>query len=95
MAAERINEIAALLNHANQAHHDYEVNQLKGQFDQQWPRWYAGYAVEHGISALLGHVMEVDTLAQYLAASNTEFEAAHTGEAWADYTARAIARKFG
>jgi hypothetical protein len=94
MAADRIDEIAALLKQASDAHHQYEVNRLKGQFDQAWPRWYAGYAVEQGISALLGHAVIVEALAQFLAASNAEFEAAQPGEPWEDYTARAIARKF-
>jgi len=33
------------LNDAGNAHHDYQSNALGGEFDQQWPGWYAAYVL--------------------------------------------------
>jgi hypothetical protein len=92
MAADRIAAIDALLVQASEAHHDFESTQLNGVYDQDWPRWYADYAVEHGLDTLAGHPITTDGLARFLAASNAEFEAAETKprESWATYTARRI-----
>jgi hypothetical protein len=92
MAADRIAAIDALLVEAGEAHHDFEATELHGVYDQDWPRWYAAYAVEHGLGTLAGHAITTDRLAQFFADSNLEFEAAQTkaGESWATYTARRI-----
>lgn len=88
MAGDRLIEIAQLLDQAGQAHGKYEHSELKGVYDQDWPRWYAGYVVEQGISALLGHVVTVDQVAQFFIASYSEFQQAKTSESWSAYTAR-------
>ena len=41
--------IDALLVRAAAAHGEFEETELQGVYDQAWPRWYATYAVEHGI----------------------------------------------
>jgi hypothetical protein len=90
MAADRIASIEALLVQAGEAHHDFEETELNGVYDQEWPHWYAVYAVEHGLDALAGHAITTDRLAQFFADSNVEFEAAKPIESWASYTARRI-----
>jgi hypothetical protein len=93
MAAERIEAINALLVEAQQAHAVYEAEELDGVYDQDWPQWYATYAVEHGIGMMLERDVTADDLAAFLASSYGDFEQADPkpGEPWAEYTARRIA----
>ena len=88
MTGDRVEEIAALLVQAGQAHQKFEQSELKGVYDQDWPRWYAGYLVEQGISALIGHAVTVDQLAQFFISNYAEFQKAGSGESWANFTAR-------
>lgn len=88
MAADRVEEIATLLDQAGQAHHNYEQNQLHGTPDTDWPRWYAGYVVEQGISALLGHAITVDALAKFFIDIDAEFQRTRQTESWSGYVAR-------
>ena len=92
MAADRIEAVNALLVQTMEAHGTFEETELNGVYDEEWPRWYAAYAVEHGIGALVGHAVSADQLAQFLASSNVEFERAEPkpDEPWAAYTARRI-----
>jgi len=91
MAGDRVDEITLLLEQAGEAHGRYEQSELKGVYDQQWSRWYAGYVVEQGISALLGHVVTVDQVAAFFASSNLDYEKIKPAvESWAHYTARRI-----
>lgn len=88
-----IEAINALLVQAEEAHGVFEETELKGVYDQEWPRWYAAYAVEHGIGALIGRAVTNDQLAQFLASTNVEFEQAEPTphEPWAAYTAGRLA----
>jgi hypothetical protein len=90
MAQDRVDEIAELLVQAGQAHGKYEQTELKGVYDQDWARWYAGYVVEQGISALLGHAVTVDQLTKFFIASYLEFQQVKPNEDWANYTARKL-----
>ncbi len=93
MAVDRIEAISALLVQAERAHGVYEGTELNGVYDQEWPRWYAAYAVEHGISALVDHDVTTEQLAALLASSYAELEQTDPkpAEPWATYTARRIA----
>ena len=93
MAADQVGAVNALLVETMEAHGAFEATELNGVYDQDWPRWYATYAIEHGIGALIGHDVTSDRLAQFLASSNAEFEHAEpkASEPWAVYTARRIA----
>lgn len=84
--------VVALLVQTKQAHGEFEEAELKGVYDQDWPRWYAAFAVEHGIRTLVGHAISVDQLAEFLASTNAEFEQTkpELREPWAIYTARRI-----
>jgi hypothetical protein len=92
MAAGRIEALTALLAQAGEAHGKYEETELNGVYDKDWAGWYAAYAVEHGIGALIGHTISTDRLAEFLARSNVEFEGTEprSAEPWAAYTARRI-----
>jgi hypothetical protein len=88
-----IEALDMLLAEAGAAHGRFEETALKGVYDQAWPQWYAAYAVEHGIGALVGRAVTADELAQFLASSNLDFERIEPkpSEPWAAYTARRIA----
>lgn len=92
MAAD-IEALRALLVQTGEAHGVFEETELNGVYDQEWPRWYAAYAVDHGIGALVGRGVTADELAQFLASSNADLERieAASREPWATYTARRIA----
>ena len=92
MAQDRIAEVTALLGRAEEAHGAYERGELGGVYDEEWPRWYATYAVDQGIGAMLGHEVSADDLADFLTSSNAEFQSAEPKptEPWATYTARRI-----
>ena len=89
---DRTEAIRALLAKAEQAHRTFETTELNGVYDQEWPRWYAAYAVEHGFGALVGHTVTADQLAQFLASTFVEFQQTEPkpSEPWAGYTARRI-----
>ena len=88
MALDRVDEIAHLLEQAGQAHGKYEQTELKGVYDQNWALWYAGYVVEQGVSALIGHAVTVDQVARFFTDTYADFQKANSREPWAAYTAR-------
>ena len=88
MTDDRVDEIADLLAAAGRAHGKYEQTVLNGVYDRDWARWYAGYVVEQGISALLGHAVTVDQVAKFFTGSFAEYQRDQIAEAWDSYTAR-------
>ena len=91
-ADDRTEAVTALLSETEAAHGVYETTELKGVYDQDWPRWYATYVVEHGIADLLGHAVTADRLAAFLASTFDEFKGADPKptESWPAWTARRI-----
>jgi hypothetical protein len=89
---DRTDAIAALLAEAERAHKIYESNELGGVYDEDWARWYAAYAVDHGIGGLVGRHVAADPLAGVLTRAFDEFKRAEPkpAESWADWTARRI-----
>ena len=74
MATDRAEAVAALLVQAEGAHGAYEATELNGVYDKEWPTWYAGYLVQHGLGDLLGHEVTTDRVAEFLASKYAEFE---------------------
>jgi hypothetical protein len=93
MSADRTESLVALLGQAEAAHGVYESTELKGLYDQNWPRWYAQYAVDHGIGTLLSRTVLAEELAGILSTAWEEFQAADPKppETWAEFTARRLA----
>ncbi len=93
MTTDRIGALEALLAETEAAHGVYETAELNGVYDQEWPRWYAAYAVEHGIGAILGRDVGVDELAQSLTASWDELQRAdpRPTDPWTAFIARRLA----
>lgn len=93
MEADRVNAVHALLVRAEEAHGRFEATELNGVYDKEWPRWYAAYAVDHGIGDILGHDLTTEELAEFLTTSYADFEQVDPKptEPWAAYIARRIA----
>ena len=93
MTTDRIGALQALLAQTEAAHGVFETTELNGVYDQEWPRWYAEYAVQHGIGTLLGRAVTADELARFLTSSWDELQQAdpRPSDPWAAYTARRIA----
>lgn len=91
-ADDQVEAVAALLSKAEAAHGVYEATVLNGVYDQDWPRWYAAYALEHRIGELVGHDVGANRLGAFLASSFEAFKAADPKptESWAAWTARRI-----
>lgn len=93
---DRADAVAALLVEAEQAHGVYEAEELNGVYDREWPRWYATYAVEHGIGELLGRGVDVDQLTSLLATGFEEFERVKPpATPWSAHLARRITETLG
>ena len=93
MALDSTDAVRVLLEETKAAHGRFEETELKGVYDQDWPSWYATYAVDHGIGELIGHPIRAEALAEFLTTSNMEFERLDPRpiEPWTAYTARRIA----
>jgi hypothetical protein len=89
---DRTEAVSALLSRTEQAHGVFEATELDGVYDQDWMRWYAVFAVEHGIGALVGKLVTIDRLAEFLGTTFAEFKGLdpEPSEGWAAYTARRI-----
>jgi hypothetical protein len=74
MDSERTDRLAALLLEAQQAHGKYEATELNGVFDEEWPQWYASYAVDHGLAQILGREVAEERVGRHLATAYAEYE---------------------
>ena len=92
MALDPTDAVSRLLEETKAAHGTFEETELKGVYDQEWPSWYARYAVDHGIDELVGRPIRAEALAEFLTTSNMEFERLdpRPTETWTAYTARRI-----
>jgi len=92
MTTDRIAALEALLGETEAAHGNYETTELNGVYDEQWPRWYAEYAVEHGIDAIVGREVSPDELTELLTARWAELQGAdpRPSEPWTTFIARRL-----
>ena len=93
MNDETTRAIESLLAQTEEAHGAYESAELGGVYDQQWPRWYAEYAVGHGIADLVGHAVDTDRLATLLADGFADYKRVdpRPPASWTAYLAEQIA----
>ncbi|MBE7555460.1 MAG: hypothetical protein HS126_30790 [Anaerolineales bacterium] len=91
MSANNITQIAMLLSQAGSAHHHFEQTALKGVYDQEWPAWYADYAIQHSLGELLPTPVTVEQLGRFLAENYEVYQQENSKLGWADYTAQQIA----
>lgn len=90
-----ITQIAALLNQAGQAHHEYEQTVLNGVYDEDWPNWYAQYVIDQGVLALVQQPLTAPELAAFLKDNYEVFKSAHSQASWANYAAQQIEIAYG
>jgi hypothetical protein len=81
--------LADLLSSAEAAHGQYEARELGGEFDQEWPRWYADFLLQHGIDRHLG-ATDMDQLAGQLAECDEAYRREQPAMDWAPYYARRL-----
>ena len=87
-------DITRLLLQAQDAHHEYEENELDGEYDEEWPAWYAAYVIEHGLSAHLSQPVSVDRLTEFLIDCNARYEESSAQESWHEFAAAAMLAEF-
>ena len=87
--------IAGLLLRAKDAHGVYEATELKGEYDADWPRWYAEWTIEHGLAELAGRPAPLDRVAQLLETGYAEYERSDVKESedWASYVGRRLSEE--
>ena len=92
MNDDLVDTVAALLRQAEDAHGRYEESELNGVYDDNWPQWYAAYAVDHGLAQTLGQTLTTSDLADLLASGFAEFQAADPtpAETWDAFIAQRI-----
>lgn len=85
--------VAELLREAEQHHAVYEATELKGEYDRDWPHWYATYAIEHGLDEVLGRPTPLDRVGPFLARAYADYEALDPkpAEGWSGYVGRRLA----
>ena len=95
MSSERIRALEALLVETENAHGAYETTELNGVYDQEWPRWYAAYATEHGLGEIIGRPVSADELTAFLTRSWSELQQADPtpSEPWTTTFARRMAEE--
>jgi hypothetical protein len=95
MTTDRITALEGLLMETEAAHGVYETTELNGVYDQEWPQWYAAYAVGHGIGKILGRAVSVDDLAAFFTTSWAELQQADPtpSEPWTASFARRMAEE--
>lgn len=97
MTTQPIDALTRLLTATEGAHGAYETAELGGVYDQAWPRWYAGYAVAHGLESVVGREVAADELGELLTRGWAELSALdpRPDEPWASWTARWLLQELG
>jgi len=95
MTTERIAALEALLTETEKAHGAYETTELNGVYDEEWPRWYAAYAVDHGLGEIIGRTVSADELTEFLTRHWSALQRADPkpSEPWTTTFARAMAEE--
>lgn len=91
------NAVAALLREAESAHGAYETSVLGGVFDEDWPRWYAGYLLDHGLVARLpqARTLDAERLAGVLRQLAADYEREKPATPWPEVYARELMATYG
>lgn len=88
------NQLKNLLERAGQAHHAYEQEQLNGERDEDWPRWYAAWLLENGLQQQITPPPNQEKLADQLAQITEDHKAAGSEADWAEFAALRLAEAY-
>ncbi len=94
MTNQDVDRLAELLVKAGTAHHAYEQEELKGEYDENWPLWYAAFLVEEGIAALIKPPPGLQELSGELARITKEHKAQGEDKDWNRFVADALAIRY-
>jgi hypothetical protein len=90
--------LAALLMQTAEAHREYELRELQGMNDEQWPTWYAVYLRQNGLPQLLEGLprqqVVIDGLESILVDADADYTSSPQAqtEDWPQYYARYLLR---
>ena len=95
MADERIERVTQLLDEAESAHGTYEQEQLGGQRDEQWARWYAEYVVERDLGGVLGTTPTIEEVDAVLTEATEDLEREGGDREWSEFAAERVVSRLG
>lgn len=87
----RAEEIARLLAEAEAAHGAFQDRELGGEFDRNWPTWYAAYLLAHGLPTGADEPPTVAALSARLRQLDEEYRREQPAEEWRTYYAARLA----
>lgn len=87
--------LSTLLSETGSAHGVYETTELDGVYDEQWPLWYAGYLVAHGVGDLVGRPVSAEEVSVLLKECQAAHERDGAAEGWPVYYARHLIALLG
>ncbi|HLE73179.1 MAG TPA: hypothetical protein VI688_02930 [Anaerolineales bacterium] len=79
--------LADLLRRTQSAHHEHQVNDLGGKYNEEWAQWYAEFLIDNGIADFLASPPKHANLAGFLDQGYRAFEAGGLPGDWADFIA--------
>ena len=89
--ADRVRRVSSLFSQTAGAHRQYEIEQMGGERDEEWAKWYARYLTENGLFDLLGTEAgeRAENRLQESLVRLDQHHRAHDADAkWEDYYAR-------
>jgi hypothetical protein len=86
-------EIVRLLSEAAAAHSEYERTSLGGQYDNDWPQWYAAHLLDNGLGSAGQREIGMQELGQLLVQYDEEFKREAPAEGWTTFYARRLASR--
>jgi hypothetical protein len=87
---ENVTAISSLLRKTARAHHDYQEEEFGGQYQEDWPAWYAENLLALGINQHLNQKIGAEKLISMLYALQKEYEQNRPEIHWCDYYAEKI-----
>lgn len=85
-----LKQITRLLERSHTAHAEYEASVLNGQYDEQWPDWYAAWLIEQGINDFLNVDLQTPELTTLLIDITEQHKQTDGAKNWYDYTAEQL-----
>lgn len=84
---EKAREIKHMLINTVQHHHQYQEEQLGGEYNLGWADWYAEFLLENGLEEVWGREISAEELAAVLNKLDEEYNSEEREENWPTYYA--------
>jgi|Tabmets5t2r1_1033131.scaffolds.fasta_scaffold231248_1 hypothetical protein len=95
MADERTSRVAELLSKTESAHGTYESEELGGERDEQWARWYAEHLVQGKLPDVLGSAPSAEQVAAVLTEATDDLESEGSDADWSEFAAARVVERLG